>query len=76
MILKRLSDYIETQQRVEEGTLLKHFRLQRNGLAPMIEILIRAGHIQKTINQRGDKLPPQVFYSWHKQQVIPITTLL
>ncbi|MDA7747061.1 FeoC-like transcriptional regulator [Psychromonas sp.] len=76
MILKRLSAYIELHQRVEESALLKEFRLHKNGLAPMIEILIASGHIQKTVNNRGERLPAQVFYSWHEKQLIPMTTLL
>tara|TARA_R110001583_G_scaffold34784_3_gene116405 strand:- start:1974 stop:2204 length:231 start_codon:yes stop_codon:yes gene_type:complete len=76
MILKRLSSVIETRQRVDENALLKEFKLHQNGLAPMIEILIRSGHVQKIVNKRGKSLPVQVFYSWHKTKVIPITTLL
>lgn len=76
MILKRLSTYIKTQQRIEESALLKAFHLQPNGLAPMIEILIRSGHVQKTINNRGERLPAQVFYSWQEHKVIPMVTLL
>jgi hypothetical protein len=76
MVLQRLSTYIKKQQRVEEGTLLKAFRLTSSGLAPMIEILIRNGHVQKTINNRGATLPAQVFYSWQERKVIPMTTVL
>jgi hypothetical protein len=76
MVLQRLSTYIKTQQRVEETTLLKAFHLKANGLAPMIEILIRNGHVQKTINNRGNKLPAQVFYTWQERKVIPMTTML
>ncbi|TEW51319.1 FeoC-like transcriptional regulator [Psychromonas algicola] len=76
MILKALSDYIQTQQRVEEKDLLKHFRLKQSGLAPMIEILIAHGHIQKTINNRGENLPAQVFYSWKEVKVIPMTAVI
>jgi len=76
MVLQRLSTYIKTQQRVEESALLKAFHLKANGLAPMIEILIRNGHVQKTINNRGDKLPVQVFYTWQERKVIPMTTML
>jgi len=76
MILKALSDYIQVEQRIDEKDLLKHFRLQQNGLAPMIEILIAHGHIQKTINKRGEKLPVQVFYSWKEVKVIPMTTVI
>ena len=76
MVLQRLSTYIKSQQRVEESALLKAFHLKANGLAPMIEILIRNGHVQKTINNRGDKLPAQVFYTWQERKVIPMTTML
>ncbi|WP_160061035.1 FeoC-like transcriptional regulator [Psychromonas sp. L1A2] len=76
MILKRLSAYIQKQQHVDEATVLKQFHLKQNGLAPMIEILIRSGHVQKTVSSRGDRLTAQVFYSWQENQVIPMTTLL
>lgn len=76
MVLQRLSTYIKTQQRVEESALLKAFHLKANGLAPMIEILIRNGHVQKTINDRGNTLPAQVFYTWQDRKVIPMTTML
>ena len=76
MILKRLSEYIQIQQRVEEGVLLKKFRLSSNGLTPFIEVLIRSGHVQKTINNRGDKLAAQVFYSWSHLKVIPTITVI
>jgi len=76
MILEALSHYIQTQQRVEESALLKKFRLSQHGLAPMIEVLIRTGHVQKTVNRRGDRLIPKVFYSWHNVAVIPTTTIL
>ena len=76
MILKRLSNFIETRHRVDERALLKEFKLHKNGLAPMIEILIRSGHVQKTVNKRGENLPAQIFYSWYKTKVIPMTTVL
>jgi hypothetical protein len=76
MILKELSSYIQNHQRVEESVLLKHFRLQKSGLAPLIEILIRTGHVQKTVNNRGEHLPAQSFYSWRDVAVIPMTTLI
>lgn len=76
MILKRLSEYIQTQQRVEEGVLLRKFRLSSNGLAPLIEVLIRSGNVQKTVNNRGDKLVAQVFYSWRSLKVIPMITVI
>ena len=76
MILKKLSDYIKTHQRVEERTLLKAFRLNERGLATFVERLVRAGHVQKTVVGRGEKLTPHVFYSWQQSKVIPMTTLL
>lgn len=76
MILQRLSTYIKKLQRVEESQLLKAFRLNKNGLAPMIEILIRTGHVQKTVNRRGDTLSAQVFYSWQEHKLIPMTTII
>jgi len=76
MILTALSDYIKDKQRVEESVLLVHFHLQKTGLAPMMEILIRHGHIQKTVHQRGEKLPPQVFYRWHASKMIAMTCIV
>lgn len=76
MILKALSNYIQRQQRVEERDLLKYFHLKESGLAPMIEILIGYGHIQKTINKRGKHMPALIFYSWKDIKVIPMTTVL
>lgn len=76
MILKDLLTYIESKQRVAEVDLLKHFHLHRKGLGPMIEILIKTGHIQKTVNNRGTALPVQIFYSWQPVKVIPMVTLL
>ena len=76
MILKELSGYIRAKQRVDERELLLHFRLKSNGLAPMIEILIAHGHIQKIINERGKSLSDQIFYSWKATKVIPMTVVL
>ena len=76
MILNALSKYIKNKQRVDENDLLKHFHLHANGLAPMMNILINHGHIQKTINGRGERLSVQVFYSWKEIKVIPMITLL
>jgi len=76
VILKSLSIYIQTQQRVDETTLLKHFHLKPNGLAPMVEMLIRSGHVQKTISGRGKRLSAQIFYSWQGNKVIPMTTFM
>lgn len=76
MILKRISTYIETHQRVAESALLKEFRLNERGLAPFVEMLIRNGNVQKTVVGRGDKLTAQVFYSWQTLKVIPMTTVL
>ena len=76
MILKRLSAYIEIHQRVEESLLLKEFRLNDRGLGPFIDMLIKSGHVQKTVVGRGQKLAPQVFYSWQQMKVIPMTTMI
>jgi len=76
MILTELLVYIETKQRVEETELLSYFHLQENGLAPMIERLMKTGHIQKTINSRGPSLPAKIFYSWQQNKVIPMVSEL
>lgn len=75
MILKNLSSYIQEQGRVSENTLLKKFRLSPNGLAPMIQVLINRGHIQKTVDISGGKVNASTFYSWHTATLIPMTTL-
>jgi len=76
MILQRITAYIKFHQRVEETLLLKEFHLHKSGLAPMMDVLIKTGKIQKTINTRGAKLSAQIFYTWQTRQVIPMTTLL
>ena len=76
MILHALSDYIKNAQRVEEGKLLKHFHLRQEGLAPIMMILLKRGKIQKTINTRGKKCAPEIYYSWSKNQQIPVMTVV
>jgi len=76
MILTDLLNYIKSKQRVEESVLLAHFHLHKNGLAPMMDVLIQHGHIQKTIHQRGDKLPTQVFYRWQATEMIAMTCIV
>jgi len=76
MILKRLSSYIEMHQYVEESRLLTAFHISREGIAPMLAILMKQGHVQKIVNSRGNKLKAQVFYSWQKNKVIPLVTFL
>ncbi|MGB5446437.1 MAG: FeoC-like transcriptional regulator [Psychromonas sp.] len=76
MILQAISDYIQNAQRVEENKLLKHFHLRQEGLAPMMAVLLKRGKIQKTINSRGSKLPPEIYYSWSEKQQIPMLTVI
>ena len=76
MILQAISEYIKNAQRVEEGKLLKHFHLRQEGLAPMMAVLLKRGKIRKTINSRGDKLPPEIYYSWSENQQIPMMTVV
>ncbi|MDN2663646.1 FeoC-like transcriptional regulator [Psychromonas sp. 14N.309.X.WAT.B.A12] len=76
MILKRLSNYIETHQYVAESRLLTTFHISREGVAPMLAILMKRGHIQKIVNSRGDKLSAQIFYTWQKDKVIPLVTFV
>ncbi len=76
MILQSLNDYIKAQQRVEESVLLKHFRLTESALQPMIALLIKRGKIHKTINERGDALPPEIFYSYSDSVQIPALSVV
>ena len=76
MILKQLSNYIETHQYVAESCLLTSFHISREGIAPMLAVLMKRGHIQKIVNSRGGKLKAQVFYTWHKDKVIPMVTFV
>ena len=68
--------YIKTHQYVAENALLSAFHISREGIAPMLAVLIRHGHVQKIVNGRGDKLSAQVFYTWQENKVIPILTIL
>lgn len=76
MILKRLSAYIQAHQRVEESVLLKNFRMNKKRAAPFIEMLIRSGHIQKTVNRHGKLLLAKNVYSWRDVKGIPVTILI
>lgn len=76
MILHSLNEYIKKAKRVEQSCLLKHFHLSEEGLAPMIAVLLKRGYIQKTINQRGSKLPPEIYYSYVQIAQIPTLTVI
>ncbi|HEY5716060.1 MAG TPA: FeoC-like transcriptional regulator [Psychromonas sp.] len=76
MILYSIIDYIKNAGRVEEGKLLKHFHISQQGLEPMMAVLLKRGKIKKTINNRGEKLPPEIYYSWSEKQQIPILTVV
>ena len=76
MILQEISDYIEEEQRIEEIKLLNHFHLSSEGLEPMMAVLLKRGKIQKTINQRGNRLVPKIYYSWSDRPQIPILTVI
>ena len=76
MILQSISDYIKNAGRIEETQLLTHFHLRQEGLAPMMAVLLKRGKIQKTINSRGSKLPPEIYYSWSEKQQIPMLTVV
>ena len=56
--------------------LLKHFHLSSEGLDPMMAVLLKRGKIQKTINQRGKRLPPEIYYSWTETAQIPTLTVV
>lgn len=76
MILLAMSEYVQNAGRVEEKQLLKHFHLRAEGLAPMMAVLLQRGKIHKTINQRGEKLDPEIYYTCSKKQQIPILTVV
>jgi len=76
MILQSISDFIKNGGRVEETKLLNHFHLSSEGLAPMMAVLLKRGKIQKTVNRRGDKLPPVIYYSWALSVQIPTLTVI
>jgi len=76
MILSAISEYVKNAGRIEEKQLLKHFHLRKEGLAPMMAVLLKRGKIQKTINKRGQRLKPEIYYSCSKKQQIPILTVV
>jgi hypothetical protein len=76
MILQEISDYVKEAGRIEEKKLLKHFHLSSEGLEPMMSVLLKRGKIQKTIIQRGERLPPEIFYSWTETAQIPTLTVI
>ncbi|MFT4835411.1 MAG: hypothetical protein ACJAYB_001787 [Psychromonas sp.] len=76
MILSAILDYVKKTGRVEEKQLLKHFHLRVEALSPMMAVLLKRGKIQKTINNRGEKLNPEIYYSCLKKQQISILTVI
>ncbi|MCW8995442.1 MAG: FeoC-like transcriptional regulator [Psychromonas sp.] len=76
MILQSINNYIKNAGRISEDKLLENFRLSREGLAPMMAVLLKRGKIRKTINQRGAKLPPEIYYSWTEIAQIPTLTVI
>jgi hypothetical protein len=76
MILQAITEYVQTKGRVEEQKLLKHFHLSREGLDPMMAVLLKRGKIHKTINRRGNSLPPEIYYSWTEAAQIPTLTVV
>lgn len=76
MILSAISEYVKNAGRVEEKQLLKHFHIRTEGLSPMMAVLLKRGKIQKTINKRGEKLNPEIYYSWSEKQQIPMLTVV
>jgi len=76
MILRSIYEYVENAGRIEQAQLLRHFHLTPEGLAPMMAVLLKRGKIQKTINTRGNRLSPQIFYSCAEKQQISILTVV
>lgn len=76
MILQSIVDYILKQGRVEEHLLLAHFHLTQEGLAPMMEVLIKSGKIHKTIHSRGEKLSPLIYYRVASDAQIPSVSII
>jgi len=76
MILSAISEYVENAGRIEEQQLLKHFHLSREGLSPMMAVLLKRAKIQKTLNKRGETLPAKIYYSWSEKQQIPMMTVV
>ncbi|MCP4320675.1 MAG: hypothetical protein GY951_11690 [Psychromonas sp.] len=76
MILKSITDYVLQAGRVEEPTLLTHFHLRKEGLDALMAPLLKRGKIQKTLHQRGEQLPPIVYYSCPAKTQIPSITIV
>lgn len=76
MILQAIAEYVKSKERIEESALLQHFRLTKEGLSPMISILLQRGKLHKSIHQRGNKLSEQIFYSYSDQLKIPMVSVL
>ena len=76
MILQEISNFIKDAKRIEEQKLLKHFHLSHQGLEPMMAVLLKRGKIHKTINRRGSRLPPEIYYSWTETAQIPTLTVI
>ena len=76
MILQEISVYVQEAGRIEEKKLLNHFHLSHEGLQPMMAVLLKRGKIQKTINQRGNRLSPETYYSWTDIAQIPTLTVI
>ena len=76
MILQSINDYIKNVERVGEDKLLAHFHLTREGLDPMISVLLKRGNIHKSVVQRGKNLPAQIFYSWSDTLLIPTVSVV
>jgi hypothetical protein len=76
MILQEISGFIKDAKRIEEKKLLKHFHLTHEGLEPMMAVLLKRGKIHKTINQRGTRLAPEIYYSWTEIAQIPTLTVI
>lgn len=76
MILQSILDYVLQAGRVEESTLLTYFHLRREGLAPMMAVLVKSGKIQKTVHQRGEHLSALIYYSCPAKIQIPTITIV
>lgn len=76
MILSAISEYVKKAGRIEEKQLLKEFHLRKEGLSPMMAVLLKRGKIQKTIKLRGEKLDPEIYYTWSEKQQIPTVTVI
>jgi len=76
VILQSINDYVRQAGRIEEKQLLKHVHLSSAALAPMMEVLLKRGKIQKTVNRRGASLPAEIYYSWSEIEQIPALTIV